>query len=79
MRRQPKIPIYKVTMTETDTHTIVAYVEAPDERSADAWAADIEDAASYGRVTNIDNDWGAVEEIEEVNEIPSGYALNEVD
>lgn len=73
------MPIFKVTMTETDTRTIVAYVEAPDERAADEWAADIEDAAPYGRVTNIDADMGTVENIEVVDAVPAGYALNEVE
>lgn len=70
------MPVYKVTMTETDIKAIVAYVEAADADAAEDWAARIEDGDAVGRTVSVIGDLGTVEDIEEVEAVPPGYRLN---
>jgi hypothetical protein len=72
------MPIFKVTMTETETKTIVAYVDAPDEKVADLWAGSVADAEAHGSVTGIDDDGGTVEDIERVDAAPPGVRVTTV-
>ena len=69
------MPIYKVTAKEEITWRVVVYLDAPSEKAADDWASKTQNFSSLAADLTQIGEWGSVEEIKAVAELPAGAKL----